>query len=64
MSFAEIQREIVALPPEEQRRLMGFLAGLQLSREEGAQLRTRFSDERSSTWIPADEMEKRLREDR
>ena len=63
MSLTDIQREVVAMPPEEQRRLMGFLTGLQISREEGETLGKRFADKRPDSWISAEEMERRLHEE-
>jgi hypothetical protein len=52
MSLTEIQREAAALQPEEQRRLMGYLAGLQISRDHGPELRAQFADRRPEKWIP------------
>ncbi len=61
MSFAEIEQKVEALSPEQQRKLMARLVGLELRRDEEykAELTRRLDDRSPGAWVSLDEVKKR-----
>jgi len=65
MELQELQREVERLNPEEQRKLISFLVGLDLRRDEGfrEELQRRLDDREPNEWMRLDEAERRLKSD-
>lgn len=63
MNVIELQHEIEQLDEKEQKRLLGFMVGLQVRRDSAyrEELTRRLDDRDPERWIPLEEMQRRLR---
>ena len=62
MKLDELQREAERLTPEERRKLIGFLASINIRRDR-AELTRRLNDQSSEGWVSLKEAERRLKSD-
>jgi hypothetical protein len=65
MKLADLQREAEQLSPDEQRKLIGFLVGISMRRDESyrAMITSRLDDKNPENWISLQDAKRMLSED-